>query len=173
MVQQLHAVAKKPSLANAILFTGLIAGTVDALFAIGSFVISNHANPVIIFWYIASGAIHSEPPIRVLLTAHAGTQALYAVAGVLFHYLIAYAFIALLFIIYPMLKNVLRNNFVIALVYGVFVWLVMNYIVLPLAFNGQMPAYTLKTILAVLYLVIAIGLVGAVFAGRYYERKNV
>lgn len=172
MLQQPYAVGQKPSLAKAILLTGLIAGTIDALFAIASFVISNHANPVIIFWYIASGAIHNEPPISALLTADIGTQVLYAVIGLLLHYFIAFAFIAFLFIIYPVLKRALHYNLIIALVYGTFVWLVMNYGVLPLAFNGQMPIYTVKTILTVLYLVVAIGLVGAAFAAKYYEREN-
>jgi len=172
MLQQPYVVTKQPWLGKAILLAGLVAGTIDALFAIASFVITSHANPVIIFWYIASAAIHSQPPISTLLTADIGTQILYAAPGVLLHYFIAYAFTVFLFIIYPALKKGLRNNIIIALVYGIFVWLVMNYAVLPLAFKGQMPAYTLKTILAVLYLVIAIGLVGAVFAGMYYKRKK-
>jgi len=171
MVQQLYAVRRKPSLAKAILLAGLIAGTLDALFAIAAFTIATNSNPVIIFWYIASGMFHNEPAIKDMLTADAGTQTMYAIAGLLLHYFIAYAFITLLFIGYPTIKKVLANNPVIALLYGIFVWLVMNYIVLPIAMNAKMPVYTFKTILGVLYLVIAIGIVGVVSASKYYKRK--
>ena len=170
MVQQPYAVTKKPSLLKAILFAGLLAGTLDALFAIADFTIARHANPAIIFWYIASGALKSEPAIKDMLTADAGTQTLYAVAGVLFHYFIAYMFVSLLFIIYPAIKKIFKSNVIVAVVYGIFVWVVMNYIVLPVAFTGYAPNYTWKTILSVLYLVIAIGFIGAVAAGKYYKK---
>jgi len=171
MVQPLYAAKKRPSLTKTILLAGLVAGTLDALFAIASFTISTHSNPVIIFWYIASGALKSEPPIKDMLTATAGTQTGYAIAGVLFHYFIAYSFTAFMFVVYPMLKKAFKNFIIIAIVYGIFVWLIMNYITLPLAFNGQMPAYTLKTILGVSYLIVAFGFVAGAFAAKYYRTR--
>ncbi|HWB23836.1 MAG TPA: hypothetical protein VG738_00055 [Chitinophagaceae bacterium] len=169
---QTHAVKKQPSLFKTILLAGLIAGTSDALFAIADFTVSRHANPVIIFWYIASGAFGSASSPKVLITADISTQFIYAAAGVLLHYFIAYTFITVLFFLFPLFNKILANVLLIAVVYGIIVWLVMNYIVLPLAFAGQFPVYTVKTILSVSYLIVAIGLAGSLFAGRFYQAKN-
>jgi hypothetical protein len=171
MVQPLYAVKKRPSLLTTILLAGLVAGTIDALFAIADFTITTQKNPVIIFWYIATGVFGTASSPQTMATAGTSAQTLYAIAGVLFHYFIAYAFTALLIVIYPTLKGALKNKFIIAIVYGIFTWLVMSHIVVPLAITGKLPTYNVKMILAVSFLIIAIGLTGSLFAEKYWPQN--
>ncbi|HVX50076.1 MAG TPA: hypothetical protein VHB48_07955 [Chitinophagaceae bacterium] len=172
MVQSSFAVSKRSSLFKTVLQAGLVAGTIDALFAVADFLITARANPVIIFWYIASGAFGSASSPKILINANIITQTLYAIAGVAFHYFIAFAFICILILVFPLLKKWLHSFVIIAVLYGIFAWLVMNYIVLPLAFDGKMPLYTLKTMLSVSYLIIAIGFTGSLYAARFYKKAK-
>lgn len=171
MVQPLYAVKKRPSLLKTILLAGLTAGTIDALFAIIDFSISAHANPVRISWFIASAVFGSASSSKALLEAGAGAQVFYALAGIFFHYFIAFCFVCFFFLIYPRLPFLQKNKFVTAIIYGCFAWLVMNYIVLPF-FMGRFPSYSPKTILSVLYLIIAIGLTPVVFEERYRKHPS-
>jgi len=156
MVQPLYAVKKRPALGKTILTAGLVAGTLDALFAIIDFSISAHANPVRIFWYIASAVFGPASSSKVLLEAGAGPQIFYAVAGIIFHYFIAFCFVSFFFLIYPRMPFLQKNKIVTAIIYGCFAWLVMGYITLPI-FMGHFPTYSAKTVLSVFYLVVAIG----------------
>ncbi len=171
MVTETLVYKKQTSLFKTILLAGFIAGTIDAIFAILATLIFGHTNPIKVFWFIASGVFGKASTANVLLTADASTQAMYAIAGLLLHYFIAYCFIVFFFLIYPKISFLQKNKIVTAVVYGIFAWLVMNYIVLPAVF-AIWPTYNIRTPLGVLYLIIAIGGMGAVFAGKYYKSRE-
>jgi len=53
------------------------------------------------------------------------------IAGLLFHFVIAFIFTLFFFLIFPKVKLLQGNTIIVAIVYGIFVWAVMNKIVIP------------------------------------------
>ena len=146
---------------RAILLTGLIAGTLDALGPI----LINKANPKLMFQFIASGAFGSE-------RAFAGGTPM-VVWGVLFHYFIAYSWTTLFFLLYPAIPFLRKNKYITAVLYGVFVWIVMNRVVIPLSKIQQGPFNIKGALTGAAILIVAIGLPVSILARRYYSRKGV
>lgn len=107
---------------------GLLVGTLDILAAFLNFFIQTGKNPIVILRYIAAAAFGKS--------AMTG-GAIMAFYGLLFHYLIAFAFTVLFALLYIRLWQWFKNTALIGLVYGLFVWLVMNLIVVP---NTKIPA---------------------------------
>ncbi|MEZ0539505.1 hypothetical protein [Fibrella arboris] len=128
---------------------GLLAGTLDALAGMGLFYNATGRNPLGVFPYIASGVFGPSA-----LTGGSPMLAL----GVLFHYLIALSF-ALFFVLLPARVSWLRRNWMLAgLLYGVFVWVVMNLGVLPLSNVTRGPFNLARAALNMAVLVISVGL---------------
>src|SRR5688500_2742655 len=91
-----------------IVYTALLAGTLDILAAILlTYVSSNHA-PIVVLKYIASGVLGKGAFTGGLRVA---------LFGLLLHYIIAFIWTIVLFLIYPTLSGILRNPYVIALFY--------------------------------------------------------
>ncbi len=90
--------------------------------------------------------------------------------GLLFHYLIAYAWAATWFILYPTFQKFLKNKFVTGIVFGLFTWLIMNFLIVPMSNTpkpkGGMTLYGVATGLGAL--IICIGIPVALIADRYY-----
>jgi hypothetical protein len=108
---------------SSIIKAGLIAGTLDICAAMLSVYIRTGKGPEVIFRYIARGAFGDA--------AKTGGGE-YIVAGILFHYLIAFGFTILFFLVYPKIKKWVSPYYIIAgLAYGIVVWCVMNLIVVP------------------------------------------
>jgi uncharacterized membrane protein YagU involved in acid resistance len=55
-----------------------------------------------------------------------------AIWGAIFHYMIGISFTLLFFLVYTTLIKFLKNKVLIGILYGVFIWVVMNLMVLPL-----------------------------------------
>lgn len=138
----------------------LVTGTLDAIAAL---LISYKVSPAVIFKFIASGLFGKA--------AFSG-GAVMVFWGLLFHYCIASVFSILLFLLYPAFIKVIRNKFMVAVVFGLVIWAVMNLAVLPLT---NIPKRTgaikpLPLIEGILALMIAIGIPVAVTAERYYRK---
>lgn len=99
---------------------GLIAGTLDGLAAI---FLSAKGNATIIFKYISSAVLGPE-------AFHGGTGTV--VLGIGFHYFNAFAFTIFYLFIYPYLALLRKNMILSILLYGSFIWAVMNLCVVPL-----------------------------------------
>ncbi len=155
-------IKKQSSLAGTILVTGLLAGTLDICAATIKYLIMARKNPAHLYYYIASGVFGKD--------AAAGSS-LMAIWGLLFHYIIAIIFTAFYFLVYPKIKFLSRNIVLSGLVYGIFTWLVMNGIVLPLSNTPAIPFNLLQAIVNALILMFAIGLPVAILAYRYYLRE--
>lgn len=147
----------------AILRTGLIAGTLDITGALIHYFLLTGNNPLRIFYFISS-AIFGK-------AAYDGSL-LFGILGLLFHYTIAIIFSAFFFFIYPRLNFLSRNIVVSGLAYGIFVWLVMNLIVLPLSHIGFRPFNPLQSTVGILIIMFAIGLPLAILTYRYYQKNN-
>jgi len=147
----------------AILKTGLVAGACDITCAMLHYLIRTGNNPLKILNYVASAAFGesaSEPGV------------LMPVLGLLFHFTIATIFAAFFFFIYPRLKFLSKNIIVSGIAYGLFVWLVMNLIIVPLSRIGRFPSNTLQALISLIIIIIAIGLPIAILTYRYYINNS-
>ncbi|RYU94622.1 hypothetical protein [Emticicia agri] len=142
-----------------ILLTGFIAGSLDLTGAIISSTILNRKFPSKIFHYIASGVFGKE--------AFSGGNSM-ILWGLLFHYIIAYAFTFFYFLIYPKIGFLHINRIASGIFYGAFVWVIMNRIVVPLSNVTQGPFNITQAIVGMVVLMLMIGLPIAFNAHKYY-----
>ncbi len=141
---------------KAIVKTGLIAGTLDILAAI--FILAK-GNAIATLKFVASGYFGNQ--------AFASGNEM-VIWGLLFHYIIALCFTILYFIIYPKIKLLQKNVWVSAIVYGIIVWLIMAFIVVPNSAVAQRPFNPASAIKNCVILVVCIGLPIAYFAKKFY-----
>jgi hypothetical protein len=155
----------KAPVINAIIKSGLIAGVLDITAACVHFlIVSGGKSPVFIFKYIASAVFGKEQAYAEGLPMEA--------LGLLFHFIIAMIFTAFFFFIYPRFRLLSRNIFITGLAYGIFVWLVMNLIVVPCSRLHQFPSgINSSVITGIFILMFVFGLPIALFAKKYYSRK--
>lgn len=144
-----------------IIFTGLVVGTVDMLGAI----IVYKADPGRMFRFIASGALSPG-------TAFSGGSIM-VVWGIAFHYIIAFTWTIVFFFVYPALPILRRNKYITGALYGVFIWLVMNKVVIPLSAITPGPFDLRSAATGASILIIAVGLPIALLTHRYYLRKGI
>lgn len=143
---------------------GLLAGTLDILSACLQAYIAKGISPETVLRFIASGAF-GKP-------AFTGGWEM-PLTGLLFHYIIAYSFTTLFFMLYPYI-NLMRKSIVLtAVVYGVFIFVVMNLLVLPLTKITRAPIKLDKAAIATGILIVAIGLPLSIFARRFYQHRNL
>ena len=102
----------------------LIAGLLDATAGVIIYWIFKGLNPLQVLQYIASG-IFGPSVIN--------GSFIYVVAGLVLHFIIAFGFVLAYYLAYPFIKSFAKNSIVNGLVYGTFIWIFMNYIVLPLS----------------------------------------
>jgi uncharacterized membrane protein YagU involved in acid resistance len=141
---------------------GLLTGTLDAIAAI---IINYPVSPGQIFRYIASGLFGKE----------AFTDDNMVLWGVSFHYLIAFLFSAALVELYPKFKYLTKNKYIIGVLYGLMIWVIMNFAVLPVTNIPKQPisphinwAANIKAITA---LVICLGIPIAIASEGFYAKR--
>jgi hypothetical protein len=119
------------------------------------------------------------PPTRVLVYIASGvfgtpafsgdwTMALW---GLFFHFIIAFSFTVLFFLVYPKLP-LLRHWLMAGICYGIIVWVVMNLVVLPWSNVPKFPLEVKGVLKGMLILTLAIGLPISFMAHRYYTSKH-
>lgn len=150
------------SILKTIAWVGLLAGTLDILSAFIHVYIVRGTGPETVLRFIASGAFGKA--------AFSGGWGM-PLAGLLFHYLIAYSFTMLFFLLYPSLKIMSKNIVATAVVYGIFIYVVMNLVVLPLTRIPKITFQLNKALLATGILIVAIGLPLSFFARKYSRGK--
>lgn len=142
---------QKHALKN-ILWVGFLVGTLDGLAAL---LLNYSVGPAPIFKFIASGVFGPD-------AFKGGIEMV--VAGIVFHYLIAYLFTTAFYLLYPFSLSLLKNKYVVANVYGGITWLVMNMIVVPLSKIGPHDFKAIAVVKALLVLIICVGLPIALIA---------
>ncbi|MDN5287800.1 MAG: hypothetical protein JWR38_4074 [Mucilaginibacter sp.] len=150
-------IRSKSKILLTILWIGLITGTLDGLSAL---ILNYKVSPAIIFKFIASG-VFGEAAFK------GGYEMV--VSGVIFHYLIALAFTYAFYLLYPFFKKMLLNEYLVAVVYGVTAWLIMNLMVVPVSKIGFHPIKTETILTGILVLIICIGLPIALIADKHYK----
>lgn len=144
-----------------IVIIGLIAGTLDAVAAI----IVYQAKPAGMFRFIASGAFGAGRAFS--------ENAMMVFWGVLFHYMIAISWTILFFLSYPTFRFLRGNKYLIGVLYGIFVWIMMNQFILPLSAIPQQPFDFTKALIGAAILIVAIGLPIVILTNRYYWKKGL
>ena len=154
----------KPGAVKTIFLIGLVAGTLDGLAAVLMYSIPTGKDPMNVFRYIASGVFGKE--------AFSGGVPM-AIWGILFHYIIAIGWSVLFFMAYPRLSILSKNKFMVAAAYGIFVWLMMNLIVLPLSdVPGGGPKDFASITKGIVVLMFCIGLPISFMTSRYYSANR-
>ena len=113
--------------------------------------------------YIASGVFGKE--------AFSGGTAT-VIAGLIFHYIIAISFTALYFIVFPYIPFLGKQKLVGGLLYGAFVWSVMNLVTVPLSNTYKSPLTWSGASLNMAILIVCIGLPISLLATKYYSSKR-
>ena len=153
------------SKSGTIFLSGLIAGTLDILAAVIIYVvILEKTTAVKILQSIASGIFKKE--------AYTGGSQM-AWYGLGLHYLIAFIFAWFYFMIYPYFPFLKKNLILSGVLYGIFVWIIMNLIVLPIAFP-LLPEkhFDFPLILSVLILIVCIGLPIAAITRKFSRSRS-
>jgi len=107
-----------------VLLTALFVGTTDIVSAFVTIFIKSGKFPEKMFFYIAGGALGVPTAIK------GGTWV--ALLGLFIHYSIAFLYTLFFFIIFPRLKFLSFNKYLVGMLYAVFVNVSMDQLVLPL-----------------------------------------
>lgn len=143
-----------------IIVTGLIAGSLDILTAFSDYYIQTGKGPEGVLRFIASG----------LLGKDAFTKgAIVAWLGLLLHFIIAYIFTILFFLLYPKIKLLRINIILTAIIIGMVTWIVMNLIVVPLSNTPEIPFNWINSVKAMLILICMIGIPMAILFKKHYN----
>lgn len=154
----------EPSAVRTIIASTLIAGSMDITAAIISFLANGGKEPIKIFYYIASGVFGRD-------IAYGSGQGM-AFVGLLFHYVIAFIWSVFMFLVYPWVKSFLKNKILIGVLYGMFVWVVMNRVVLPISNTPPLPFRLKGAIIGCLILIFCIGMPITLIVDKFYSKRE-
>ncbi|HTH57894.1 MAG TPA: hypothetical protein VL728_17725 [Cyclobacteriaceae bacterium] len=144
--------------------SGLIVGLLDGTAACVNAYLQRKVGPLAVFRYVASGAFG-----RDALTG--GWDMV--MWGLFFHFFIAVSWTFLFYFLYTRMKLLQSNKIYVGIMYGVLVWLGMNFVVLPLS---NVPPLTYKLIPTVIMIGIhmfVIGLSISLLANHYFSAKRI
>ena len=160
-IRQLRS-TKSLNAASVIVLAGLLTGTLDGMAAIIQYVVIRGGSPVNVFVHIASGVFGSAAFSRGISVA---------LWGVFFHYCIAFIWAVIFFQVYPRIAFLARNRLVTGLLLGLFIWLVMNLVVLPLSNVPPLRFNPVRVSLGIIILMLCVGLPITWLTAGYYARK--
>ena len=145
-----------------ILIGGFIIGTLDIICAILQTLIKGR-DPVMMLKFIASGFFGPEVFAR---------DNVYALYGILFHYVIATIWTALFFTAYTRTLIYRINRWVLATGYALVVWGVMNFVVLPLSNTPDIKYDLAAMIVSLAILFLAVGFPLVFLAGWFFKHRK-
>jgi hypothetical protein len=151
--------ARRSRALRAIFWGGLVAGALDITYAFVFYGLRNGLSPARILQSVASGLLGADA-----FKGGLGVAAL----GAALHFLIAFTAAAVYYAASRRLNFLLRHAVACGVVYGVLIYALMNYVVVPLSAappRGAPPPVVLVT--GLLVHMFFIGLPIALFARRY------
>ena len=141
-----------------IFWGGLIAGTLDLTAACVYSWVRSGVTPMRVFQFIASGVLGAGS-----FTGGAKT----AVLGVALHFLIATIWTLLFYFASRKLLFLIEQPIVAGLLYGVVVYVLMNFVVVPLSWATQRPQLISVRLVNLVILMFCIGLPIALIVRRF------
>jgi hypothetical protein len=152
------------SLISKTIKAGLIVGTLDILSAfIYYFMKTGEKGVFNVLKFVASGVFGKA--------AFSGGNKM-IIAGLVLHYIIAFAFTIFFFWLFPKIKAFSKNIILPGIVYGIFIWIVMNLVVVPLSNIGIGPFTIVNALINVIILIVCIGIPLSFMANAFYEKGN-
>lgn len=147
-----------------ILLAGLVAGVLDGLAAVISTYLASGKGPEVVWKFVASGVFGIK-------TAFAGGTEM-VMAGLIFHMIIAMTWAIIFYFLYPIFKKARLSKVVVGLLYGIFVWVGMNLVVVPLSNTPPMPHTITGMLKGAAILMVCIGLPISLIIGSYREKSK-
>ncbi len=147
-----------------VLIITAIVGTLDIVAAHLHIWAASGKFPANVLKAIAGGALGRERAMQ------GGVEVM--LLGLFFHFLISLWFTFLFFLAYSRVNALRRNIWVSGVVYALFVWLAMNFIVLPLsALQSPLPNFASKhTYIGICVLAVVFATPIALGAERFYKK---
>lgn len=147
-----------------ILKAALLTGTLDILSAFT-------------YYYIKTGETKFFDVLKFVASGIWGKDAFMGgnemiVAGAIIHYFIAFAFTVFFFLLYPHVSILSKNRAITAIVYGIFVWVVMNLLVLPFTNIPDRPFNSLNAFINICILIVCIGFPLSYIAYAWYRKQR-
>ena len=156
--------AQMNSKSSSIIKAGFLVGTLDILSAfLFYFINSGKKDVTIVLKYVASGLFGKE-------AFSAGYWMI--IAGLLLHYMIAFAFTLLFFWLFPKTQVFSRNKIMAGILYGIFIWVIMNLVVVPLSAIGNMPSDMVNATINMLIVIVCIGIPLSFMASNFYKKED-
>ena len=163
MINSIFDFTKSSSATKTILWSGLIAGVLDAIAGIIVYNIYFDLNPLQVLQFIAAGVYGPE-------AINGGVSMV--LAGTFFHFLIAYVVAIIYFMAYPKIGLLSKNESLMGLIYGLGIWLVMNLLILPSSNIPKGPFDVGLAITGIIWHMILVGLPIAIITGKYFSEKK-
>ena len=147
-----------------LLATAVVVGVLDIVYAIAFSYWRSGTSPTRVLQSVASGALGRD--------AYAGGLAT-AALGLALHFLIALIVTAIFFAVAARVRALTTQPFIIGALYGVVVYLVMNFVVIPLSKIGPRPLpATIVIVTGVLVHIFLIGIPIALGACYHPRRQS-
>ena len=153
---------KQKTVLGTILWSGLVAGVLDSLAGVIVFYIWFGLNPLQVLQFIASG-IYGPSAIN------GGVY--YIIAGLLLHFVIAYAVAIIYFYAYPKIGILGKYKVAAGVVYGLGIWLVMNLLILPQSNTPKSPFDAGLATVGIIWHMVLVGLPIALITNKFYSKK--
>ena len=160
--QSLLKISDGKNLLKAMLIAGLIIAVLDGMAACISAYVQREVTPGRVWRYVASGVFGKD-------AFDGGTPM--AFIGLFFHFVIATGWTSLFFLLYPRIKFLSWNKYIIGIAYGVFVMFAMNLVVVPLS-NVPNPNTGTVHLPQLFIHMFIIGMPISLLANRYYSKHK-
>jgi uncharacterized membrane protein YagU involved in acid resistance len=154
---------------RAVLLTGLVAGILDLTIGVlGYYVMVNGHLPENISIYIRNVLRYISSAAFGKGEGNLNTMEL---AGFFFHFFIAISFTWFYFLIYPSIRLFHKSTLASTIIYGLFVWAIMNMVVVPLSalHTASIPPDMKKALYQAIVLMVCIALPVTLGAKKYYR----
>lgn len=141
----------------------LLVGTLDIVAACIQFFLKTNKNPIAVLRFVASGYFGKE--------AFTGGDNM-IIYGLLLHFLVALLFTLFFFLVAHYFPAMLKHKIITGICYGIFMQLVMLFLVLPFSNVPTVSHSFLSIIIAISILVVCIGIPLAFIAGKKLNSSN-
>jgi hypothetical protein len=145
-----------------VLYTWLLAGTLDITAASVYYTLTYGISLAQLYQNIASGVFGDS-------AFEGGTPM--ACLGLALHYAIAFVWTLFFFVAFPRIKLLRMNAFASSAAFGIFIWLVMNLVVLPLSRVSPSPIRLVPALIGAAFLVFCIALPNVLIIGKFYAHQ--
>ena len=148
-----------------VLLTALFVGTTDLVAAYVTQWMKTGKFAERMLHYIAGGALGWQTSMK-------GGNGV-AFLGLFFHYFIAFAFTLFFFLVFPRLKFLWFNKYLVGMLYGIFVAVMMSHVILPITPLPDSPFNLSRAIIHWLTLGVVLGIPIAYNAYGYFGVDSV